>query len=195
MADTREMPGTAPPPPGLRDYDEGTYSVHAVHLVRTAMTNHMALSQMADQKANILMGANFLVFTLAIGAFGGGHYRLSLLILAFTAFISAMLAMIAVVPKYAPPRLSDDANVNLLFFGVFTGFPQEEFVARVMPLLETDGRVLSTMLRDIYQNGMVLQHKKYRFLAYAFHAFRIGLVLAFAVFLFENRDKFWTIFS
>ena len=34
-----------------------TYSPHAIHLLRTAQINNLALSQMADQKASILMGA------------------------------------------------------------------------------------------------------------------------------------------
>lgn len=167
-------------------YDGREYSVHAIHMMRTAMTNHVALSQMADHKANILMGVTFLVFTLSVSAFGGGDYRISLLILVLSAFVSAMFAMAAVMPKTAPPRLPDGEFDNLLFFGVFTGLEQEEFVDRLMARAETDGRVLSTMLRDIYQNGAVLQHKKYRYLSVAFSTFRIGLVLAFVAFVLEN---------
>ena len=36
------------------------------------------------------------------------------------------------------------------------------------------------MLRDIYQNGQVLQHKKYKYLGAAYRAFLIGLVLTLA---------------
>ena len=39
----------------------------AVHLVRTVLQSNMTLSQMADQKANMMMGAAFVVFTLAVG--------------------------------------------------------------------------------------------------------------------------------
>jgi len=35
--------------------------------VRTALQANLTLSQMADQKASILMGATFVVFTLAVG--------------------------------------------------------------------------------------------------------------------------------
>jgi hypothetical protein len=174
----------------LDAYDEGAYSVHAIHMVRTALTNHIALSQMADHKANILMGVTFLVFTLSVSAFGAGHFRIALLILVISAFVSAMFAMAAVMPKTAPPRLPDDELDNLLFFGVFTGLPQEEFVRRLMRRSETDGRVLSTMLRDLYQNGSVLQHRKYRYLSIAFRTFRIGLVLSLIAFILENGAEF-----
>ena len=41
------------------------------------------------------------------------------------------------------------------------------------------------MLRDIYQNGQVLQHKKYKYLGYAYRIFLTGLVLSFATFAVE----------
>ena len=170
-------------------YDDQTYSAHAIHMVRTAATGHVALSQMADHKANILMGVTFLVFTLSITEFGAGNYRIALLVLVLSAFISAMFAMAAVMPTTTPPRLTDDELDNLLFFGVFTGLEQEEFVRRLMVRSETDGGVLSTMLRDIYQNGTVLRRKKYRYLSFAFRTFRIGLVLAFAAFALENGGE------
>ena len=53
--------------PSLESYDEGKYSVHAIHMVRSSMLVHMQLSQMADQKASLLMGATFVVFSIAVG--------------------------------------------------------------------------------------------------------------------------------
>lgn len=58
-----------------------------------------------------------------------------------------------------------------------------------MKACETDGRVFSTMLRDIHQNGMVLQNRKYKFLSYAFRTFQIGMSITFVVFLIESWDK------
>lgn len=175
--------------PAAADHEGATYSANAIHMVRTALTNHVALSAMADRKANILMGVTFLVFTLSINAFSNGNYRLALLVLLLFAFLSALFAMAAVVPKTSPPKLTDDELDNLLFFGVFTGLEQEEFVERLMRRCETDELVLSTMLRDLYQNGTVLQRKKYRYLSLAFRTFRIGLILSLLVFVLENGTQ------
>jgi hypothetical protein len=171
----------------LRKYDDTKYSNHAIHMVRTSMTVHMQLSQMADQKASLLMGATFVVFSIAVGQAAAGSYRISLLILALSAFISASFAVAAVVPKIMakPPA---GARRNLMFFGVFTHMPEEDYVDALMWASETDGRVLSTMLRDIYQNGMVLQKKKYRLLSYAYRTFQVGLTLTFIVFLYESHE-------
>lgn len=156
-------------------------------MVRTSMTVHMQLSQMADQKASLLMGATFVVFSIAVGQAAGGNYRVSLLVLALSAFVSAMCAVAAVVPRIAakPP---EGARPNLLFFGVFADIPEDEFVDRAMRECETDGRVLSAMLRDIHQNGVVLRTKKYRLITYAYRTFQAGLTVTFAVFLYESRD-------
>src|SRR3546814_13424442 len=82
----------------------------------------MQLSQMADQKASILMGATFVVFTLAVGQArtGAGALAMSLTILATFSFLSALLAVSAVLPRVgkAPPVVYKDGKdqSNILFF-------------------------------------------------------------------------------
>ena len=185
---------TEPADPSLEKYDASEYSAQAVHMVRSSMLVHMQLSQMADQKASLLMGATFVVFSIAVGQASAGSYQVSLLILALSAFVSASFAVAAVVPKIvAKPPVG--GKRNLLFFGVFTHMAEEDYIDAVMKASETDGRVLSTMLRDIYQNGMVLQTRKYRLLAYAYRTFQIGLTLTFFVFLYESRDVIAAMFG
>ena len=41
------------------------------------------------------------------------------------------------------------------------------------------------MLRDTYQNGVILARRKYRFLAYAYRLFVVGLTLTFLAFVYE----------
>ena len=42
------------------------------------------------------------------------------------------------------------------------------------------------MLRDIYQMGLVLERKKYRFLGWAYRVFLSGLTLTFIAYIFEQ---------
>ncbi len=157
---------------------------NAVHLVRTATQVNLTLSQMADQKANILMGATFVVFTLSIGQARGGPVPLSLLVLAGFAFLSAMAAVAAVLP--AVSGKNGAGRPNILFFGTFTQLSEDEFADRIIAELGEDETIYRTMLRDIHQNGMVLQHKKYRFLRLAYLLFLAGLVLTAALFVWEQ---------
>ncbi len=168
-----------------------SFPPNAVHLVRTNQQITMQLSQMADQKASILMGATFVVFTLAVGQArsGGGALAMPLTILATFSFLSALLAVSAVLPRVskAPPVVFKDGkdHSNILFFGRFEQMEEDEFIAAVKTRLRTEEDLYETMLRDTYQNGIVLARRKYRFLAYAYRLFVVGLTLTFLGFAFE----------
>src|SRR3546814_9162002 len=98
----------------------------------------MQLSQMADQKASILMGATFVVFTLAVGqaSAGAGAFAMPLTILATFSFLSALLAVSAVLPRVgkSPPVVFQDGkdHSTILFFGRFARLDEEDFIAAVM---------------------------------------------------------------
>jgi hypothetical protein len=158
----------------------GSYTPNAVHLVRTVQQIHVQLSAMADQKASILMGATFVIFTITIGQARGGQAPLPLLILGAAAFFSAAFAVLAILPATRAP-----GTLNLLFFGSFTQLDEAEYIERVLEMLGSDETVYRTMLHDLYQNGMVLERKKYRLLGYAYRIFLTGLTASFAAFLVE----------
>lgn len=170
----------SPQPPTRR------FSQQAVHLLRTSQQINLTLSQMADQKASILMGATFVVFTIAIGQASGGRLPISLTVLAIFAFASAICAVMAVLPSTSGKHLRADSHANQLFFGVFTQSEEDEWVEGMLDALGRDETVYRAMLRDIYQNGQVMRRKKYRFLGYAYRLFVTGLCVTSAVFLLER---------
>ncbi|WP_338467017.1 DUF5706 domain-containing protein [Novosphingobium sp. ZN18A2] len=160
------------------------FSNHAIHLVRTLQQMTMQLSQMADRKASMLMGATFLVFTIVVGQARSGPLTLSMMVLALSAFLSALCAVYSVLPSITmkKTRLPPGAKPNKLFFGVFTQSPEDEWIDSVMEELYADETVFRTILRDIYQNGMVMQKKKYRYLGYAYRIFVVGLCVTVVLF-------------
>lgn len=164
-----------------------TFSQQAIHLVRTTTTCNLALSQMADQKASLLMGASFVVFSLTVGQASRGAASPTLIVLACFAFVAAFLAVAAVIPSAGAKPVADTRS-NILFFGVFTQMEEEAFADSVIDELGTDEDVFRLMLRDIYQNGQVLHRKKYRLLGWSYRVFVVGLTLALASFLYEQRE-------
>lgn len=160
-----------------------TYSPHAIHLVRTNQQMTLMLSQMADQKASILMGASFVVFSIAVSRAFAGHLPLSLGVLAGFAFLSSLCAVMAVMPSVG--RSKGPAGANRLFFGHFTARDEAEWTEDLLAQLHTDEGVFRTMMHDIYQNGQVLQRKKYRYLGYAYRLFVTGLVVTMLTFVGE----------
>jgi len=190
MDDDRQDIAAAPP--GVAGFPP-----NAVHLARTNQQLTMQLSQMADQKASILMGATFVVFTLAVGQAraGAGAFAMPLTILATFSFLSALLAVSAVLPRVgrAPPIVFKDGkdHSNILFFGRFAQMEEDEFIAAVKARMRTEEDLYETILRDTYQNGVVLARRKYRYLAYAYRLFVVGLTLTFLAFAYEMA-MLWT---
>lgn len=156
---------------------------NAIHVVRTTQQIHVQLSQMADQKANMLLAATFVIFTLSIGQARAATAPIPLMVLGISAFFSAVFAILAVLPvtRYPP-----GAPTNLLFFGSFTDLSEEEYLDRLTDQLTHDETAYRLMARDIYQNGVVLRRKKYRLLGIAYRIFLIGLTLSFVSFIVQH---------
>lgn len=159
------------------------FSPNAIHLVRTAQQIHVQLSAMADQKASILMGASFVIFTIAIGQAGRSAAALPLLVLGATSFFSAILAVLSILPT---TRQRNPGSTNLLFFGCFTQLPEEEHARLVLDRLRSDDLIYRMMLHDLYQNGLVMERKKYKLLGYAYRLFLVGLSLSFLSFVAQH---------
>ncbi len=174
----QESDGAARQGPG----EEKGFSVHAIHMMRTTQLAQTQLSMMADTKASILMGATFVIFTITIGQARGSTAPIPLLILGGAAFFAAVCAVLAVLPAIRARKPKGEPNI--LFFGTFTRMGEEEFLDEIVSRLHADETIFRTMARDVYQNGMVLQTKKYRMLAWSYRIFLAGLVASCAAYVF-----------
>ncbi len=167
------------------DHPSADFSINAIFLARTAQINTLTLSQMADQKASILIGATFVVFSLSVTKLTSADLTWSVLTLAATAFVSSLCAVIAILPSVqTAPKI--DQGSNILFFGNFARMEEEEWKETLLAEFKSDEAVLRIMLRDVYQNGQVLYRRKYRFLTYAYRAFLSGLLVTMVVYLAES---------
>lgn len=176
--------------PGQPHPAQPIYSPNGIHLVRTLQQITMQLSQMADQKASILMGATFVVFTVSIGQAGRADMPVALWVLALFAFVSAVLAVTAVLPRVTHQQPLEPGS-NLMFFGNFSRMDEDAFVDAMKHKLHDDDDLLEAMLRDIHQNGSVLARRKYRYLALAYRTFVSGLTLTLLVFVAEQAVPYW----
>ena len=155
----------------------------AIQLIRTTQQHHVQLSMMADQKANMLIGATFVVFTLAIGQSDKSDFSMPLLILAIASFLSAAFAALAVMPFTG--RIAKN-EPNWLFFGAFSQIEEEDFVEKILFRIGDQETIYRTMLHDIHQLGSVIERKKYRYLRLAYRVFLIGISVTFVVFVYEQ---------
>jgi hypothetical protein len=133
-----------------------SYAPNAIHLMRTTQQMQLQLSQMADQKASILMGATFVSFTISIGQLASGKVSPALVILATFALLAVVLSMMVVMPQLGSAG-TRKLEGNLLFFGEFARMSEADFRASLKQQLLSDDLVYSAIARDIYQNGQVCQ--------------------------------------
>ena len=164
---------------------EAELSPLSVHLLCTAQSNTLALSQMADGKANILIGATFVVFSLVITQTFSETVKWSVICLAVTAFLSAICAVLAITPPLRSKPVAVE-HTNPLFFGHFALIEEQRWADDMLEKLRSDEALFRVMLHDLYQNGIVLQRRKYRYLALAYNIFLGGLALTLGVYLIEN---------
>jgi hypothetical protein len=153
------------------------------NLLRTAQQHHVALSSMADTKANIIITVSSIVLTLTFGRINEPELRTSVLTLGAFTLIALLLAILAVLPKYRPPKLRDGQlppNFNLLFFGHFGELSRERYLEEISRALARDGSPYATWAADIYSLGVYLAHYKYRYLRWSYIFFLTGFVLACA---------------
>ena len=105
-----------------------------------------------------------------------------MLVLGITAFLSALIAAIAVMPSIlSGPK--NQGERNLMFFGGFADMSEREYVEEMLDRLADQSKFLEMVARDVYQNGQVLAHKKYRLLQMAYSIFILGLVASVVAFV------------
>jgi len=150
-------------------------------LLRTTQQHHVSLSVMADTKASIVITVSSIVLTLSLGKLNDPDLRWSVLVLTAFTLLALLLAVLAVLPKYRPFKLTTTelpTGFNLLFMGHFAELPRERFLAEIAGSMRTDGSVYFAMANDIYSLGTYLAQHKYRYLRFAYLSFLTGFVLA-----------------
>ena len=152
------------------------------HVIRTVQQHHVQLSALADTKAGLIITISSIVLTISLSRMADPNLRAALLTLAAASLLALLLAIIAVLPTFAP-RAVRRGRVprNLLFFGHFAPLKEEEFLDEMERVMASDALLYETALRDIYSLGTYLYRKKYRLLRFAYVALLTGFILATVV--------------
>ncbi|GIK58855.1 MAG: hypothetical protein BroJett015_45180 [Chloroflexota bacterium] len=166
-------------------------SGHLDQMFRQTRAYHAQLSQMADLKASMMFTLASVIITLSIRYLEDPFLRWPVLVLIAGSLVTIVSAAYAVMPKLNLNDKPDlrDPHTNLLFFGTFTNLEYGEWVAELEPILHDPTRTYEAMLRDIYEMGIYLGLKKYRFIRIAYIAFLTGLVLSMLTFVVVELVK------
>jgi len=160
-------------------------------MFRTALRNHIQLSQIADNKANIMLSINSILISVALSFLFPRFGQEPILILPTSILIAVcvsalVFAIISTVPKVTRGEFTREEirnkTANLLFFGNFYKMDLKDFEWGINEMIKDKDYLYSSMIRDFYNLGKVLS-VKYKYLRISYMVFMIGLVfsvLAFA---------------
>lgn len=155
-------------------------------MYRTTYRTHIALSTMADSKANIMLSVNAIIisvlFSRMLPQVGGEDIlRIPSMIILVSCVISMIYATLSTRPKITQGFITrqdiDQRKGNLLFFGNYFNMSLEDYQYGMMELINDEKYLYSTMTRDLYFLGKVLA-QKYKFLTMCYNVFMIGIISA-----------------
>lgn len=159
-------------------------------MYRVTYQNHVALSRLADNKANMLISINGLIISVMIAIVtrtGAVSWALlPVVILVGGATVSLAFAVIAARPRLGNGGVTleqvRNGTGNVLFFGQFTTMPLDQFQESLKVLRQDPELMYAHLGRQLYHMGESL-NGKYRRLQTAYAVFLGATALAAALFV------------
>ncbi len=159
-------------------------------MFRITSMNHLTLSGMADNKANIMISVNSIILSIILTVlFRKIEDAPQLLIPAFALTTSSMItiifAILATRPSISKGKFTEaeikNRKTNLLFFGNFHGMGLDNYLWGMNEMMKDGNYLYNSLIKDIYFLGVVLG-KKYKFLRISYTVFMYGLVISILLF-------------
>ena len=164
-------------------------------MLRLTSSNHLELSSMADQKANILISVNAIIISVILGLLFRKLQDEPYLIIPSSIFLLVSVATIVVSILATRPKLGGgtfnnedviNRKTNLLFFGNFYKAPFEQYNEAMRKMMMDHNYLYGSLINDIYNLAVVLG-RKYKLIRLAYNIFMFGIVIsviAFAIAIF-----------
>ena len=173
--------------PKLVSPDDPVFPKEVHNLLIAAYEGNLAMSEMADNKASILMGASFVVFSLSIGDIADGKASVPLLVLTIFSFIATVFGVLTIRPNRmrASKVPIPQEKINVLFFGSYANARREEYIAEMVKVLSSEEETYRRLAADLYDHGKVLRDDKYSWLYWSFTLFLLGMVLTACAVLYQ----------
>lgn len=163
-------------------------------LLQVTASNDHRLSDMADNKAQILITVNSIIISAIISLVlknlkDNKFLILPSYILLSVSLFTMILAILATRPSIPKGRFSKkdlaDKKVNLLFFGNFYRMKLDDYAKGMKSILNDKEFLYDSLIKDVHAQGVVLG-RKYRLLRAAYNVFMFGLVLAIITFVLSS---------
>ena len=160
-------------------------------MFRVTAKNHLELSSIADNKANIMISVNSIVISIVVTVLlrkleEFPNFTIPAILLISTCLGAMVFAILATRPKVThgsvSPESIDKKESNLLYFGNFYEMNLKDYTKGMHAMIDDSDFLYDSMIRDIYFLGKVLA-VKYKLLRKSYNIFMFGFVISIISFL------------
>ncbi|HLA54062.1 MAG TPA: Pycsar system effector family protein [Flavitalea sp.] len=155
-------------------------------MFRITSGNNQRLSDMADNKAHILITVNSIILSAIISLLLRRledsqfltYPTFALMAVSVLTIVIAIIATRPSIPKGIFTQQDiEDKKVNLLFFGNFYRMTLEDYSAGMRKVMRDSDFLYGSLIKDVYAQGVVLG-RKYRYLRASYNIFMYGLIIS-----------------
>jgi hypothetical protein len=161
-------------------------------MFRTTISNHIRLSDMADQKAGLLLSVNAIIISIMTGLMireiSINHvFIIPTAILIAICLLSITFSLIATRPYTKDKSIKgltpeEILNLDLLFFADYTALTLDQYKEALSSKINKNEDVKDMLIKNIYAQGLSIK-RKYKYIKLAYTIFMFGLPLAMLSYL------------
>lgn len=155
-------------------------------MFRITSSNNQRLSDMADNKAQLLITVNSIILSLIVSLVlrrleDNAFLIIPTFILLIVSLLCIVFSILATRPAIPDGFFTnndlDRKKVNLLFFGNFYKMALSDYTQGMLKVMNDKEFLYGTLINDVYSQGVVLG-RKYKLIRIAYNIFMFGLIAA-----------------
>lgn len=163
-------------------------------MFRITSNNHQRLSDMADNKAHIMITTTSIIISVLLTVLlrkleEYPHLTIPTIVLLLICVITMVFSILATRPSIPSGNFTDEdirqQKTNLLFFGNFYNMPLMDYKRGMETMMNDAGFLYGSMIQDIHSQGVVLG-RKYKLLRIAYNVFMFGIIISVVSFVIAS---------
>lgn len=163
-------------------------------MFRISSNNHQRLSDMADNKAHIMITTTSIIISVLLSILlrkleDNAYLIFPTILLLTICVITMVFSILATRPTIPHGTFTEeditDKKVNLLFFGNFYRMNYNDYAAGMQAMMNDRDFLYGSLTKDVYSQGVVLG-RKYRLLRVGYNVFMFGIVASVFSFIIAS---------
>ncbi|KQS34034.1 Pycsar system effector family protein [Dyadobacter sp. Leaf189] len=155
-------------------------------MFRISSNNHQRLSDMADNKAHIMITTTSIIISVLLSVLirrleDNTYLIFPTTLLLAVCLVTMVFSILSTRPTIPHGTFSqediDNKSVNLLFFGNFYRMSYQDYAGGMQRLMNDREFLYGSLTKDVYSQGVVLG-KKYRLLRIGYNVFMFGIIVS-----------------